>query len=160
MRCAVAGGGACCALFSLPHVCVAVRSMGGCRSTCRWYNESEAVIKALLAAYPDAAKAKNNVRCGRGRRVLRPLLSLLTHVVHSLSPAPSLSACAGWGPAGGHLGGVGRRTRSRRSSRYKASWLDGGRDAGGQEFSSQALCVARRGGRASSSSFRDEDVQL
>ena len=42
--------------------------------------KSEAVIKALLDAYPDAAKAKNHVRCGRGRRVLCPLLSLLTCV--------------------------------------------------------------------------------
>ena len=42
------------------------------------YSKSEAVIKALLDAYPDAAKAKGWVRCGRGRRVLCPLLSLLT----------------------------------------------------------------------------------
>ena len=42
-------------------------------------NKSEAVIKALLDAYPDAIKEKA-VRCGRGRRVLCPLLSLLTCV--------------------------------------------------------------------------------
>ena len=43
------------------------------------YNKSEAVIKALVDAYPDAAKEKE-VRCSRGRRVLCPLLSLLTCV--------------------------------------------------------------------------------
>ena len=74
----MAAGGACCALFSLtPHVCVCCRvqleklplhDAAKC-------NESEAVIKALLDAYPDAAKEKDDVRCGRGRRVLCPLLS-------------------------------------------------------------------------------------
>ena len=39
------------------------------------YNQSEAVIKALLDAYPDAAKKKGWVRCGRRRRVLCPLLT-------------------------------------------------------------------------------------
>ena len=38
-------------------------------------NESEAVMKMLLAAYPDAAKAKDNVRCGLGRPVSCLLLS-------------------------------------------------------------------------------------
>ena len=47
------------------------------------HSKSEAVIKALLDAYPDAAKAKSDVRCGRGQRVLCPLLS------------PHVCACVG-----------------------------------------------------------------
>ena len=54
------------------------------------HNKSEAVIKALLAAYPDAAKEENRVRCGRGRRVLCPLLSLLTCVCVAVC---SLGSC-------------------------------------------------------------------
>ena len=77
----MAAGGACCALFSL-LTCVCCRVQGGYLPL-HWaaeHNESEAVIKALLDAYPDAAKAKTNVRCGRGRRVLCPLLYILTCV--------------------------------------------------------------------------------
>ena len=54
-------------------------------------SKSEAVIKALLDAYPDAAKAKDNVRCGRGRRVLCPLLSHSSHMRSVPSPPPLFS---------------------------------------------------------------------
>ena len=66
------------------------------------YNASEAVIKALVAAYPDAAKAKDKVRCGHGRRVLCPLLSHSSHMRSIPSPPPFLSRrCAGWEAAKG-----------------------------------------------------------
>ena len=69
-----------------PHVCVCCRVQDG------WLplhfaagsTESVAVIKAVLAAYPDAAKAMNNVRCGRGQRVLCPLL----FAPHTCAPCP------------------------------------------------------------------------
>ena len=89
--CVVAAGGACCALFSLSsRVC--------CRLQDGWLplhwaaqgNESEAVIMALLDAYPDAIKAGDNVRCGRGRRVLCPLLSHSSHMRSMPSPPPLL----------------------------------------------------------------------
>ena len=62
------------------------------------YKKSEAVIKALLAAYPNAAKEKDSsyVRCGRGRRVLCPLLSLLSCVL----------LCAVWEAAAPHCRSV------------------------------------------------------
>jgi len=70
------------------------------------HNESEAVIKALLDAYPNATKKKDKVRCGRVRRVLCPLLS----------PHVCVLPCAVWGAAaprcryqrvrGGDKGGV------------------------------------------------------
>ena len=49
----------------------------------------EAVIKALLAAYPDAAKEKSGVRCGRGRVVPSSLLS--SYMRSMPSPPPLLS---------------------------------------------------------------------
>ena len=55
------------------------------------YSKSEAVIKALLDAYPGAAKEKGEVRCGRGRRVLCPLLSHSSHMRSMPSPPPLLS---------------------------------------------------------------------
>ena len=87
--CVVAARGACCALFSL-LTCVCCRVQFGFLPLhhAAQYNKSEAVIKALLDAYPDAAKEKQ-VRCGRVRRVLCPLLSLLTCVL----------PCAGWAAA-------------------------------------------------------------
>ena len=55
------------------------------------------MIKALLDAYPDAAKAKDNVRCGRGRRVLCPLLSHSSHMHPCPLPRLALSRrCAEW----------------------------------------------------------------
>ena len=65
MMCVVAAGGACCALFSL-LTCVFCRVQNGYLPLhyAAGSTESEAVIKALLAAYPDAAKAKDKVRCG------------------------------------------------------------------------------------------------
>ena len=54
------------------------------------YTKSEAVIKALLDAYPDAAK-ETDVRCGRWRRVFLP---------SSLSLPTCLLPCAGWEAAG------------------------------------------------------------
>ena len=64
----MATGGACCALFSLPsRVCCRVQSGSLPLHFAAENNKSEAVIKALLDAYPDAAKAKDNVRCGRVR---------------------------------------------------------------------------------------------
>ena len=58
------------------------------------HNKSEAVIKALLAAYPDAAKERDDeVRCGRGRRVLCPLLS--PHVSVAVC---RVGACRSTGP--------------------------------------------------------------
>ena len=57
-------------------------------------NGSEVVIKALHAAYPDAIKAKTDVRCGRGRRVLCPLLSHSSHMRSMPSPPPLLSLAA------------------------------------------------------------------
>ena len=67
-----------CPLLSL-LTCVCCRVQGGLPlHIAAAKNESEAVIKALLDAYPDAAKAKDKVRCGRGRRVLCPLLSHLS----------------------------------------------------------------------------------
>ena len=57
-------------------------------------NKSEAVIKALLDAYPDAIKEKDNVRCGRGRRVLCPLLSHSSHMRSMPSPPPLFSLAA------------------------------------------------------------------
>ena len=60
--------------------------------------KSEAVMKALLAAYPDAAKAKAKVRCGRGRRVLCPLLSHSSHMRSMPSPPRLFSlAAVQWG---------------------------------------------------------------
>ena len=69
-----------------PHVCVCCRVQDGSLPLhCAAHNnESEAVIKAVLAAYPDAAKAMNNVRCGRGQRVLCPLL----FAPHTCAPCP------------------------------------------------------------------------
>ena len=49
---------------------------------------------ALLDAYPDAIKAKDNVRCGRGRRVLCPLLSHSSHMRSMPSPPPLFSLAA------------------------------------------------------------------
>ena len=74
-----------------PHVCVCCRVQGGKLPLhyAAQNNRPEAVMKALLAAYPDAAKAKDIVRYGCGRRVLCPLLSLLTCVL----------PCAEWEPA-------------------------------------------------------------
>ena len=60
-------------------------------------SESEAVIMALLDAYPDAAKEKGEVRCGRGRRLLCPLLSLLTCVCVAVC---SMGGCRSTGPLG------------------------------------------------------------
>ena len=57
-------------------------------------NESEAVIKAVLDAYPGAAKEKDDVRCGRGRRVLCPLLSHSSHMRSMPSPPPLFSLAA------------------------------------------------------------------
>ncbi len=58
------------------------------------HNVPEAVIMALLDAYPDAAKEKTKVRCGRGRRVLCPLLSHSSHMRSMPSPTPLLSLAA------------------------------------------------------------------
>ena len=69
-----------CPLLSPHRVCCCVQIGGLPLHYAADHNESEAVIKAVLAAYPDAAKAKDTVRRGRGRRVLCPLLSLLTCV--------------------------------------------------------------------------------
>ena len=76
MMCVVAACGACCALFFL-LTCVCCRVQNGMLPLheAAAFNESEAVIKALFDAYPDAAKAKSDVRCGRGQRLLCPLLS-------------------------------------------------------------------------------------
>ena len=52
------------------------------------------MIKAVLDAYPDAAKAKDNVRCGRGRRVLCPLLSHSSHMRSMRSATPLFSLAA------------------------------------------------------------------
>ena len=94
MMCVVAAGGACCALFSLSsRVCACCRVQRGglpLRYAAQ-YSESEAVIKALLDAYPDAIKEKDKVRCGRGRRVLCPLLSHSSHMRSMRSPPPLLS---------------------------------------------------------------------
>ena len=84
-----------CPLLSL-LTCVCCRVQGGnlpLHLAAR-YNESEAVIKALLAAYPGAAKAKTVVRCGRGRRVLCPLLSHSSHMRSMPSPPPLFSLAA------------------------------------------------------------------
>ena len=74
-----------CPLLSSSSVWIAVCRMGTCRHLAAKYNKSEAVIKAVLDAYPDAAKAKTRVRCGRGRRVLCP---------PSLSPHVCVCLCA------------------------------------------------------------------
>ena len=88
--CVVAAGGACCALFSLSsRVCVAVCSVHRLPlHIAAQYSKSEAVIKALLDAYPDAIKAKDDVRCGRGRRVCVLLFSLSSRVC--------VLPCAAW----------------------------------------------------------------
>ena len=81
-----------------PHVCVLpCAAWAPAAPLCRWEKQVEAVIKALLDAYPDAAKAKDNVRCGRGRRVLCPLLSHSSHMRSMPSPPPfSLSPLCKW----------------------------------------------------------------
>ena len=76
----------CLSLPLTPRVCAHTPSVfcvccrvqnGDCRSAAAENNKPEAVIKALLAASDAAASA---VRCGRGRRVLCPLLSLSSRV--------------------------------------------------------------------------------
>ena len=80
----------CPALSLLTCVCCRVQDGRLPLHYAAYGNKSEAVIKVLLDAYPDAAKAKTKVRCGRGRRVLCPLLSLLT----SVSPFAERGAAA------------------------------------------------------------------
>ena len=93
--CVVAAGGACCALFSLSsRVCCRVQDGSLPLHCAARDNKSEAVIKALLDAYPDAAKEKADVRCGRGRRVLCPLLSHSSHMRSMPSPPPLFSLAA------------------------------------------------------------------
>ena len=85
-------------------------------------NKSEAVIKALLDAYPDAAKAESNVRCGRVRRVLCPLLSHSSHMRSMPSPPPLLSRrCADWEAATG-LREDGRDQGAPRGVKARRGW--------------------------------------
>ena len=79
--CVVAAGTRVAPSSLSPHVCV---PCAGWVPPLHWaaqYTNVRGDEKALLDAYPDAAKAKDKVRCGRGRRVLCPLLSLLTCVL-------------------------------------------------------------------------------
>ena len=114
--CVVAAGGACGALFSLSsRVCCRVQG-GWLPLHCAAANsESEAVVKAVLDAYPDAAKEKCDVRCGRGRRVLCLLLSSPHTCAPCPLPRPFSPLC--------RMGSCQRtsrgRTLSRRSSRCK-----------------------------------------
>ena len=87
-----------CPLLSL-LTCVCCRVQDGYLPLhlAAYHNESEAVIKALLDAYPDAAKEKAKVRCGRVRRLLCPLLSLLTCVCVAVC---SLGSCRSTWPLG------------------------------------------------------------
>ena len=61
------------------------------------FNASEAVVRALLAAYPDAAKAKDNVRRRRlpcASRVLACVLAACDARIgrlHTRTPVPSLT---------------------------------------------------------------------
>ena len=71
----VAAGGACPLSLSLTCVCVAVCRMG---NYARSRTTSEAVIKALLDAYPDAAKEKNGCVVAAGGACCA--LSLSPHV--------------------------------------------------------------------------------
>ena len=81
-----------------PHVCVCCRVQDGklpLHCAAQHYNASEAVIKALLAAYPAAVRERDEVRCGRGRRVLSP--SSRTPYTCTCAPCPL--------PSQGHSGG-------------------------------------------------------
>ena len=98
------------------------------------YNESEAVIKAVLDAYPEAVWEKDNVRCGRGRRVVPSLLSLLTH---ALSPFLSLSRCCAVQDAAKGPREDGRDQGAPRGIRQDDA--DGTRDE--RDIAEQAICV-------------------
>ena len=105
---------------SLTCVCVAACSLGSALH--RPPATSQAVVKAVLDAYMDAAK-EGNVRCGCGRRVVPLFSHSLTHALHGLSPAPSLPVCTRWRAAKDDA----ERMRSRRSSRRRVTkrgrWL-------------------------------------